>query len=89
MAEFTRRTLPIFVGRRVVDQTGIGRFDFHLEFRRTTAVPVNGVEVQTDQPESTAPTIFTALRRLGLTLVPTKAPIDVVIIDQIERPSDN
>jgi bla regulator protein blaR1 len=80
MAELASRGLPIYVGRRVVDQTGVsGRFDLHVEFRRASA----------DEPESTAPTIFTALQRLGLSLIPTKAPIDVVVIDGIERPSEN
>jgi uncharacterized protein (TIGR03435 family) len=90
MAEFASRVLPIYAGRHVVDQTGlIGRFDIHLEFRRTGPVRVNGVEVANGEEESTAPTVFTALQRLGLKLISTKAPIDVVVIDSIERPSEN
>lgn len=90
MAEFAKRVLPIYAGRRVVDQTGLmGRFDIHLEFRSDVPVRVNGVEVAKGEEESTAPTIFTALQRLGLQLTSTKAPIDVVVIDSVERPSEN
>lgn len=89
MAEFASRGLPMYVGRRVVDQTGVtGRFDLHLEFRRASDLHTGGSEVATEA-ESTAPTIFTALQRLGLKLFPTSAPIDVLVIDHIERPSDN
>jgi uncharacterized protein (TIGR03435 family) len=90
MADLARRVLPIEVGLRVVDQTGLsGRFDIHLEFRRTIPVRVNGVEVANGAGESTARTVFTALQRLGLKLISTKAPVDVVVIDSIERPSEN
>jgi uncharacterized protein (TIGR03435 family) len=90
MVELATRALPIYVGRRVVDQTGVnGRFDLHLEFRGASPVRINGIEAAAEEPESTAPTIFTALQRIGLKLVPTKAPIDVVVIDNLERPVEN
>ena len=89
MAELAGRSLTPYAGNYVVDQTGLnGRFDIHLEFRRNDTLRVNGVEVSSDS-ESGAPTIFTALHALGLKLIPAKAPIDVVVIDRIERPSEN
>jgi uncharacterized protein (TIGR03435 family) len=73
-----------------VDQTGLnGRFDIHLEFRRNETLRVNGILVSSGESESGAPTIFTALHGVGLKLVPGKAPIDVVVIDSTERPSEN
>jgi uncharacterized protein (TIGR03435 family) len=90
MGELASRVLPIQAGRLVVDRTGLtGRFDIHLEFRRSGTARVNG-EVPTDEPESAAPTIFAVLQqRLGLKLTPATVPIDVVVIDRIERPSGN
>ena len=90
MAELASRSLTPYAGNYVLDQTGLnGRFDIHLEFRRNETLRVNGVEVSSGESESGAPTIFTALHGLGLKLVPGKAPIDVVMIDSIERPSEN
>jgi uncharacterized protein (TIGR03435 family) len=90
MTELASRSLTPYAGNYVVDQTGLsGRFDIHLEFRRSVPLRVNGVEVSSGESESGAPTIFTALHGLGLKLVSAKAPIDVVMIDSIERPSEN
>ena len=35
------------------------------------------------------PTIFSALQQLGLKVVHTKAPIEVTVIDHVEKPSEN
>jgi uncharacterized protein (TIGR03435 family) len=90
MAELAGRVLPVQAGRLVVDRTGLpGRFELHLEYRSFTTTLVNGAPVRSEDPESTAPNIFGALQRVGLRLTPTTAPIDVVVIDSIERPLEN
>jgi uncharacterized protein (TIGR03435 family) len=66
--------------RPVIDKTGLtGRYDFHLlatpEFRR--------------EGDTTAVSIFTAIRELGLRLEPQKAPLDVIVIDHVEKPTEN
>jgi uncharacterized protein (TIGR03435 family) len=64
-------------GRLVVDKTGLGdkRFDFTLHWS-----PGAG----------SGPSLFTALEeQLGLKLVPSREAINVLMIDQMERPSAN
>lgn len=63
-------------GRIIVDKTGLkGNYDFTLQY-----------SVQS-RPEDT-PSIFAAIEeQLGLKLVPDRAPLTVVIVDSIERPT--
>jgi uncharacterized protein (TIGR03435 family) len=72
------------VGRTVVDQTGLnGRYDFELHW-----APVSANE--SIASASPFPQIFTALQeQLGLQLKPTNAPLDTIVIDQVEMPSEN
>ena len=92
MAEFAR-TLSLVMGRTVVDKTGVkDLFDVHLAFLpdgSTPAVPPPppGAMASTD---SQYPSIFTAIQeQLGLRLESTKGPVDVLVIDHVERPSAN
>lgn len=66
------------VGRVVVDRTGIaGGFDVELKW---------APDLQT----SDLPSIFTAVQeQLGLKLVSEQVPAEVVVIDHIERPTEN
>lgn len=68
----------------VADKTGLSKkYDLALQWSEDlAAAPASG-----DPPY---PLIFTALQeQLGLKLDPTKVPIDTVIIDHIDRPSEN
>lgn len=72
------------VGRTVIDRTGFTeRFNLLLDFAPHGDLPVNsGV--------SSGPTIFTAIEeQLGLRLRATSGSIGVVVIDRVERPSEN
>jgi bla regulator protein BlaR1 len=76
------------LGRPVVDRTGLsGKFDFRLEW---TPEP-NGSPPNADtQPDLQGPTFLQALHdQLGLKLKSTKGPIRTLVIDHIERPSEN
>lgn len=76
---------PEIGGRLVIDRTGLtGKYDFTLKW-----TPDMGQGA--DLPSADAgPTLFTALQdELGLKLQPTKAPVDVIIIDHVELPSAN
>ena len=74
--------------RLVVDKTGLsGRFAFALAWtpeQMPTAAPPPGVP----PIDPNGPSFFTALQeQLGLKLVPAKGPVDVVVIDSVERPT--
>jgi uncharacterized protein (TIGR03435 family) len=77
------------VNRPVVDRTGLsGRFDFTIDVRPEShnATPPSS----SAEPEPVGPTLLEALReQLGLKLEPTRAQIQVLIIDHVGRPSDN
>ena len=70
----------------VVDQTGLtGTYDFTLTWSEQSVASGAGQENGAD-----APSLFTAVQeQLGLKLVPTKVPVQVIIVDSIERPSAN
>jgi uncharacterized protein (TIGR03435 family) len=92
MDEFTGRMLANQVDRPVIDKTGLtGRFDIHLEFARDmTGMMLNGNSAPPPPPnDSGAPSIFTAIQQLGLKLSPDKAPIDVIVVDSAQKPSEN
>jgi uncharacterized protein (TIGR03435 family) len=69
------------VGRPVVDKTDLdGRYDITLKWTP---------EDRTDLSEPTV-SLFTALEeQLGLKLEATKGPIQILVIDHLEKPSDN
>jgi uncharacterized protein (TIGR03435 family) len=88
-------SLGMVLDRPVIDRTGItSYFEIHLVFspddsaapRPVTADP--GASAAVTSPD--APSIFQAIQeQLGLRLVPAKGPVDVLVIDHIERPSEN
>lgn len=89
MGEFAD-VLSHVVGRPVVDQTGIeGRYDCLLRFIPS---PADRAQLPPNEqpPEDAAPDVYAALeRQCGLHLQSTRAPADVVIIDKIEKPTEN
>jgi len=83
------------LNRHVFDNTGVtGLFSYHLQFAHDETTPGNfPPEIMerffppSDVPSG--PSIFTVLEGLGLKLEPTKGPQGIMIIDHIERPSEN
>jgi uncharacterized protein (TIGR03435 family) len=79
-----------YVGREVVDRTGLmGEFDFDLQFAPppTTGSVDAGIPVA---PLDDAASVFTALQeQLGLKLESTRGPVELMVIDSAERPSEN
>lgn len=77
------------VGRTVVDKTGLTSvYDFTLQFMPDDGGVVTGSATQEEEP--TLPSIFTAIQeQLGLKLESGKGPVEVIVIDHVERPSGN
>ncbi len=76
-----------FTGRTVVDRTGLtGLWDAEMTF---AIDPGRGAPPpDAPPPDPNAPSIFTALQeQLGLKLEATKAPVDVLVIDNLEQPT--
>ena len=72
-------TLQGYIGDTVVDETGLaGLFDLDLDFNVDESMSSEG------------PTVFEAVQRqLGLKLEARKGPVEVVVIDHVEKPSVN
>jgi uncharacterized protein (TIGR03435 family) len=92
MSQFTA-VLQNSTDRPVVDQTGLtGRYDFSLNFTpdaSMTALLGGPPPPPGDNPEA-APDLFAAFQQqLGLKLEPARAPVDVLVIDKVEKPSEN
>jgi uncharacterized protein (TIGR03435 family) len=76
------------VQRTVVDRTGLmGEWDFEISYAAES--PANlppGVELPPVDPS--APSLFTAIQeQLGLRLQATRGPVEVLVVDQIDRPT--
>lgn len=84
------------LGRPVIDKTGLtGGYDFELSFMPDAG---RGGAVGTPPPgapplpaiDPDAPSLFTALQeQLGLKLEADRGPVDVVVIDSVEPPTED
>jgi uncharacterized protein (TIGR03435 family) len=75
--------------RQIVNKTGLtGKYNLTLNWLPDSPAQ-RGPGSEIAAPEG-QPSIFTALQeQLGLRLVPTKAPIEVLVIDSIDPPTPN
>ena len=89
------QTLSNVTGRPVVDKTGLtGKYDFVLEWTPDPGADARaqgfGDGIYEPAPAPGGPTIFTALQeQLGLRLESQKGPIQNIVIDRAEKPSEN
>ncbi len=82
LAEF----LTTHMGRPVTDETGYkGTFDIDVKFSR------DGLQgsMPSDSDPSGLPTVSEAMRELGIKLELVKGPVEMLVIDSIERPKPN
>jgi uncharacterized protein (TIGR03435 family) len=75
------------IDRHVRDRTGLsGTFDLSLEWSVVSDTVQAPLTLQDDVP----PRFLEALKtQLGLTLNSTRGPVDVLVVDQVERPTEN
>ena len=75
--------VPVITGidRPVLDRTNLpGNYGFQLKF----------APAQAANPDPNRPALVTALEeQLGIKLEATRAPVDVLVIDSVARPSEN
>ncbi len=71
------QTLSRQLGVVVIDRTELaGQYDFELEW--------------SPEPDTSGPSVFTAIQeQSGLRLEPSKAPVELLVIDHAEKPSPN
>ena len=93
------------LGRTVVDKTGLeGLFDFELTFSpeglgspfgRGLPTPLppagaaGGAASTAPAAPDSAPSLLTAIQELGLKLESAKGPVEVLVIDSVEKPTEN
>lgn len=80
------KSITFLAGRSIIDETGLtGKYDFNLKW---TPVELEGKSDTTT--DNGAPDFFTALQeQLGLKLEPSKGPVDTLVIDHVEMPTEN
>jgi uncharacterized protein (TIGR03435 family) len=92
MADVLTQELSRELGRVVIDKTGIqGRYDCALKWRPDTGeARINDGTDGSVASLDSGPSIFTAIQeQLGLKLESTKGPVQVLVIDRVEMPSEN
>lgn len=94
MTEFAGWLQANLMEQPVVDRTGLtDRYDFSLRYTPDASTRLTNVPNAVARPQNDAdpqPDLFTAFQQqLGLKLESTRGPVDIVIVDSIERPSEN
>lgn len=84
------RILGSPVGRPVIDRTELaGTWNIEVEFT-PDRLPLGGLPPGVTLPSADAPNLFTALEeQLGFKLVPGRGRVEVLVIDHIERPTED
>jgi len=83
--------LSSILDRTVIDKTGLtGLFNFGLEWTPSPVAAPPGGSAESASTDADGPSIFVALQeQLGLRLESAKGPVEMLVIDRVERPSEN
>jgi uncharacterized protein (TIGR03435 family) len=79
------------IGRPVLDRTGLeGGYYLDLQYALESSLSATAPTDNAPPAGPVGPSLFTALeRQLGLKLKPTKGPVESIVIEHIERPTEN
>jgi uncharacterized protein (TIGR03435 family) len=87
--EFSSYLQMLVVDRPVVNQSGItGRHSFKMTFLPDDSM-FNGHPPTVPAETASAPALLEAMGQVGLKLTSEKTPVDVIVIDHVEKPSAN
>ena len=91
--DFAEAMQAVAMDRPVVDQTGLtGRWNFALKWTPDDS-QFGALGVKTPPPTDAAdapPPLFVAIQeQIGLKMEAVKAPVDVMVVDKVQRPSEN
>jgi uncharacterized protein (TIGR03435 family) len=93
MADLASTFQAAVLDQPVVDQTGLdGHYDFQLNWTPDeTQFTGMGIKVPppSDKPDAPPDLRAAMLDQLGLKLTTTRAPVEVLVIDKVEKPSAN
>ncbi len=92
ISDFTSLMQSAVLDRPVVDHSGLtGRYDFTLKWTPDEAqLAQMGMKAPATEAADAPPNLFTALpEELGLRMESAKTPVEVLVIDKVEKPSDN
>ncbi len=93
MEDFTGLMQSVVLDRPVLDQTGLtAKYDFSLSWTPDDS-QFGGLAAKVPPPtdgSNAPPALYTAIQeQIGLKLDATKAPAEVLVIDHVEKPSEN
>lgn len=88
LAQTLTQSLSRDLGRMVIDKTGLeGTYDLSLQW---TPDDGSAATANASNENSTGASIFTALQeQLGLKLESARGPVNTLVIDHVEQPSEN
>src|SRR5205814_6903135 len=91
MSDLARLMQRAILDRPVVDKTGLtGRYDFDLEWAPDETQFGGAFARTAGADDSAKPGLFAAIQQqLGLRLEATRGPVELFVIDRVERPSEN
>lgn len=86
------KAFSFLLNRTVTDETGLkGDYDVDLRFAADEATAnIGGSPTNQRAGDQVGPSIFTAVQdKLGLRLDSAKGPVEIIVVNHIERPSAN